>query len=632
MPHNGGLSQAVFWFLTFGGEFPFLNLEKASPTWGTVDNTANILPANFDANGYVHTITNGGVKHSYAVPSQSERPGNYVYKWDGGGTMHRGFTATTVSGSLTSSAGTTNNRCEFSTSATTFITGVSGVATPGGGAGNYPTNFRVCHVDDEALLDAGEMFSVLLKTRLAKIGVLRFLDWQLINTTQLRLWEDQMPEAHYSYGAAYWKYYAGLTTNSGDDYSVTYGSGGPVDGEQIMVTFNATSSGFTPTFNKNGTGAVDIKFMDGRTLAFDVWKPTIGRTGVLTYNLALNAWLKMGGDTEAYDAGFYGVPVSIMLRLCEEVGAHPWLHIPYQAVDPMTNFTTELATACKAYAEANATWMIPRYEPINEVWNSAGGFPCTRLANALENVRVGSATDDYHNWYGRVLSKVGKAVSAVYADDRTKYQVICGVQTYGSTASSANRMASARYVTETGQAGDAAKFWATRVAFANYWHSSFAGTATEATMATEYATASTSRKAALLAEYLESNAGSNAFDMEGSLTQAGIWTTWAATFTGVGSTLYEGGYDYGYSEGSDDLQTFTRAAYFSPALKRQTQYQYQKLVSLGAEFPSLYTLAGASDWGYGGVGESIYQATPSAQWDGIVDYNLGKRSFYLQCT
>lgn len=724
MPHNGGKSQVVFWFPLFAGDFPFLNHVKGAERWSCIDNSVNFKPNNHDDNGYVHTIENGGVKQTYVVPTQVERPGNYVIKWDGGGTIHRSMASTTVSGSLTSLAGTLNNRCEFSTSASTFITGVSGVATPGGGAGDYPTNIRVCHVDDEALLDAGEVFSTMFKQELSKIGVLRFLDWQLVNTSALRRWEDATPVSHYSYGAPYIKkaLYAGFTTNVGDVYASTFGAATLTDGEQVIVTFNATSSGFNPTFNRNGTGDLPIKFSDGRTIAFDVWKPAAGWTGILTYVDKLKSWLKIGGDTESKNTGLYTVPIPIIARLCKEVGAHPWVHIPYFAVDPMTNFPTEIASYFKNYAETEAPWMVPRYEPINEVWNSAAGFIGTRLSYALEGtyaatvwknywltataysvgdgvfngdswicgkahnssgtlfpgagatwvtatsyvvddlVRGSDATtyiclinhtsgatfnpdlvagkwvalwtiqQDYNNWYGRISAKVFKAISAVYGNDRTKYQTIsAGWATQTPTGTFDHRLDSTRYLTEAGVvAGDAAKFWATHVSVANYWHSSYAGTATELSMATEWLTATADRKSEIELDYLTSTAGSVSHHMENCKTRMTNWHNWGVAKGVNGFAPYEGGYDWGYTEGSGDRQTFTRAVYASRHLKRLTQVLYQFIDGIG-EFPSQYTFTGASSWGYGGVGINIHATEYSAQWDGIVDYSLGKRTFLLQC-
>ncbi len=172
-------------------------------------------------------------------------------------------------------------------------------------------------------------------------------------------------------------------------------------------------------------------------------------------------------------------------------------------------------------------------------------------------------------------------------------------------------MTSANLVAETGQAGDAAKFWVTKVSCATYWHSSFSGTATETTMSAEYDTASDARKTEIVNQYVTDETGTNIFTLTASKTKALLWKNFGLTHGVDGFMPYEGGYDNGYSE------DFTRATYFAPALHTRTQNQYTYIDSIGS-FPSIYTLSGVSNWGF--FNPNIY-ATPSTQWDAVIAYN-----------
>ena len=82
--HNGGRSQTNLNFMQIGGEYPFINLLKTAQRWSYLDNSGAPLPTELDSDGYLSdaaVVTNhGGVKTVFVVPSQTDRPGNYVAK------------------------------------------------------------------------------------------------------------------------------------------------------------------------------------------------------------------------------------------------------------------------------------------------------------------------------------------------------------------------------------------------------------------------------------------------------------------------------------------------------------------------------------------------------------------------
>ncbi len=75
------------------------------------------------------------------------------------------------------------------------------------------------------------------------------------------------------------------------------------------------------------------------------------------------------------------------------------------AIDPATDFMPSLAQFCR---DNGPSWMVPRFEGPNELWNNAGGFYQTGYANAKATAYGWGA--DFHNWYGKVLSVLGQAV------------------------------------------------------------------------------------------------------------------------------------------------------------------------------------------------------------------------------
>ena len=109
-----------------------------------------------------------------------------------------------------------------------------------------------------------------------------------------------------------------------------------------------------------------------------------------------------------------------MVRLCAEIGAHPYFVTPTLAIDPATDYMSSLAQYCRDFGPA---WMVPRFEGPNETWNFA--FQSTYYARFKA---LAYGWGDYHqdDWYGKAMSVLGQIVSQVYSGDRSKYQVLCG--------------------------------------------------------------------------------------------------------------------------------------------------------------------------------------------------------------
>jgi hypothetical protein len=177
------------------------------------------------------------------------------------------------------------------------------------------------------------------------------------------------------------------------------------------------------------------------------WWASAGKFSTLVYDADLDCWIKLGGDGAIYGMWLQnGVPPELMVQLCAAVGAHPWFAPPQYACDPVTDWITGLATYCR---DNGPSWMVPRFEAEpNECWNFRSGFNATRYAWNKSAAHWGT-DQEQDDWVGKVASLQGQAISAVYSNDRTRYQCIVGVMTYGPSAPNV-RHNSTRYVVDGG--------------------------------------------------------------------------------------------------------------------------------------------------------------------------------------
>lgn len=235
-----------------------------------------------------------------------------------------------------------------------------------------------------------------------------------------------------------------------------------------------------------------------------------------------NGYIKGGWGISA-DGEITGIkggwPISVCVALTNVTGAHPWFCIPHQAADGSPNYiqtipdyVTQLATYCKTHLDPT---LIPRFEISNEVWNNSFGQTnygwvkgwCRDL---YVNTLPGSIDRfpgyqgfiyDYRNWYGQAVSIVGQAISAVYGNDKTKYQMICAFQTASTGGTNCWRLGIGTngaphsgqlppywYLVKnvSGSSGADAQMayqWTTHVASSSYWQSGYAGTAYEVILA-----------------------------------------------------------------------------------------------------------------------------------------------------
>ncbi len=556
-PFNGGRSQGQSAGLAGGGDFPFINCLKTAEPW---NDASGFLPdpSTLDSDGYPTSMPSAFYHTSFAIPQQSERAGDYKVTWTGDGAAIScgGVTGSGVNSSFTITA-PAGGILNFYITATGF------------NASNRPRAVSVYHVDDEAAYLAGEIFGTLFlaKLRQAKFGVYRFMTWQNTNQSNMSQWAHRKPASYVFYYGSELRanLYGGVTTNSGNDYSVTAPGAwsGDADKATVTVKWNASGSSTTPTLKVGAGSAFVIKTFGGQALAVSD-EPVSGGTSTLTLDLDLNCWLKLDGYGLEN-----GVPPEICARLCNEVGMHPQFAMPFLAVDPITDYPIQLAT----YVRDTYSWMIPRFEGPNECWNFI--FSGTLYADNKAFVHWGNAFD-FSNWYGKVMSVLGQAVSTVYGADRSRYQILCGVQTglgtdASGTASVDVRLTSAAYVAQAAAPQSpytktAAKLWVTHVCCATYMGPSEQRTNQETIDAFNYVVTNAGNPTAQLAlatgfaNTLAS--GSGTFNLANIATYYANWKTWGAGWGVNGLTAYEGGYspDDPVTQGTSNITGATKAA------------------------------------------------------------------------
>jgi hypothetical protein len=377
-----------------GGDFPFVNHFKNGQGWSGSGFWSD--PNTLDDNGWPNTLP-GTLTNLFYVPTQAERPGKYFIDWQGNGTLTLGGGAATLDPgySLTSTTGSGLARVTMADGLNAMSVAISAIT-------DKITDIRVYHEDDADIIDT-EIFSPKLVEYARKFGVIRYMDVHITGRSSgmgnLTTWASRKPLSYAFWAAPERKKSISHGTasyalnGSSNDYSKTYGDGvsGPVDKETIILFINNTSTNTTQTFNKNGTGALPILRSDGSANTSGS-KLLSGTYAFLMYDAAFNAWMQWAGNSN--DGSQYllnGWPFEVFMELCKKAGAHPLITFCHTVFDPITDYPATLAAYIKEnYQDADCPWMVPRFEPANELWNNA--FIQTGYADARQRIRNGSTS------------------------------------------------------------------------------------------------------------------------------------------------------------------------------------------------------------------------------------------------
>jgi hypothetical protein len=220
-----------------------------------------------------------------------------------------------------------------------------------------------------------------------------------------------------------------VVNKSGNTFQIALSPGGSAI---IPAALNDASVAIyrSPTLNLNSTTAYPIKGSNGWVLQSNILSQfSVGKLiwTTVTFSAALGCWFLAGAQNATGLTN--GVPIEVCVQLCKEIRCHPMFSIPYLCMDPMTDYVSNLAT----YVKNNGpSWMIPRFEPGNEVWN--GGGTLGQYVGAISFLHWG-ANSGWVDWLGLVGSTVGQAVASVYGHGNlgVAYEVTVGPQTDGLT-------------------------------------------------------------------------------------------------------------------------------------------------------------------------------------------------------
>jgi hypothetical protein len=299
--------------------------------------------------------------------------------------------------------------------------------------------------------------------------------------------------------------------------------------------------------------------------AFAGNKPVAKKMATVTYD-QVTGWWSFSSYMTADCGVVTGVPPEVFIDACAELGCHPHIVAPFLSMEVGSNVNavTDFMPSWAAYIRDNYSWMKPVIEPPNETWNTGN----TVFRASFYALGVGwkywgvTNTGAIHEAYGKWASTLGQAMSAVFGNDRSKYSMICAVQT-GAFATLNHtldsRLMSAQYVSVNG--GDPAYKWVDRVCAATYYYPLERHQCQELIDAYAYSvtySGNTAQQSAIAEAYVATSSNGPTGGAEFSIQDVILFFTnlkaWAKGMP-AGSTIngmlaYEGGYSPDYLGGN----------------------------------------------------------------------------------
>ena len=233
----------------------------------------------------------------------------------------------------------------------------------------------------------------------------------------------------------------------------------------------------------------------------------------------------------------------------------------------------------------------------------------------------GAGAADVNEWRGRALSRMGQAAFAVHGD-ASAYAVVCALQSGGAASTLTANLASARYVAETGDSGDAASNWVSAGAIANYPVTSLSGQDfTDA--ADAHAAADAAGKTTLI----------NAFVRGGTWATHKTWITdFGAVFEAAGLEFYqyECSWQSGdWADGTTNEQAFKQASVYAPDLVYLYMDLWRHFREAGGVGPAVFCTSGTTQWA---VRPNVYSNTPTKMWELMEKERLKERRWRMILT
>jgi hypothetical protein len=146
----------------------------------------------------------------------------------------------------------------------------------------------------------------------------------------------------------------------------------------------------------------------------------------------LTNWSQRPLPTDGGWGGPNGVPLEVVLQLCNAVGADCWLNVPHMATD---DYITQMATLAHAKLGSNQKAYV---EFSNEVWNS--GYAQSKYATVQGQAKWPNASapfDANRNWYGMRTAQTCDIWKTVWGVDAIR--VVCIMAAHAANPWTATR-------------------------------------------------------------------------------------------------------------------------------------------------------------------------------------------------
>lgn len=424
MSHNGGRSLLGPFTIGGGGRgaFPFLNFFKTAQPW-VLANTA--YPQYLTDNGYLASTPSAKLASASQIPNTvSEYTGDWIVDWQGYMKIEFPQAASVVSSSGVVVTGTTIYDGTNGTVRFTLSGSISTLLYNMMDGNGTASNARLYRADQATNVANGETWNPDFLTRYLAMnpGVLRFMDWQSTNGSDITKWAHRGVAADFSYGADRW-----LTASWGGTIAGTNTYTGFASANTpVSWTDKEIYQGFV-THVSTGPSTLNIGARGPKTIV-DRYNQAIGSGTIAATSVATFVYDADLDKAIYFDFGLSAqVPYELLIDLCNAINAHGYFNIPFYADD---DYVTQGSTLWKNTANAG---LIEHDEYSNEIWNDV--FSQTALASAKGFALYGVPSADYRDesaWYAHRFMQIWTLIDAVYAGDASRHRSMIGAFAAGS--------------------------------------------------------------------------------------------------------------------------------------------------------------------------------------------------------
>lgn len=146
------------------------------------------------------------------------------------------------------------------------------------------------------------------------------------------------------------------------------------------------------------------------------WGATYPRLISAVYSSDFGCFMMNGNNSG--DVITTGVPIEIMVELCNHLRCNPYFNFPYLSEDAAWTYWATVARDTLLLS------LTPRWSPGNEIWNTGNSFYATRIAESNSARLYGSLSSNLD--YGRKFKAVQQLVHSVFGAIRPYTMVLEG--------------------------------------------------------------------------------------------------------------------------------------------------------------------------------------------------------------